>query len=99
VAEKIPAAEKEKLVVYKFASTRFIHYFGRPVPEIKTKSEVDKLYNEGWWVVAFGIYLDELLQNKHFEIVYMEEEAERHKGGIVYGALLHKSAKLVEDNM
>jgi 4-amino-4-deoxy-L-arabinose transferase-like glycosyltransferase len=99
VVEKIPATEKEKLVAYKSASTRFIHYFGRPVPEIKTKSEVDKLYNEGWWVVAFGIYLDELLQNEHFEIVYMEEEAERHKGNIVYGALLHKSAKPTEDNM
>jgi len=99
VAEKIPAAEKEKLVAYKSASTRFIHYFGRPVPEIKTEPEVDKLYNEGWWVVAFGIHLDELLKNGHFEIVYMEEEAERHKGNIVYGALLHKSVKPLEDDM
>ncbi len=99
VVAKIPAVEKEKLVVYKSASKRFIHYFGRPVPEIETKSEVDKLYNEGWWVVAFGIPLDELLQNGHFEIVYMEEEAERQKGNVVYGALLHKSAKPVEGNM
>jgi 4-amino-4-deoxy-L-arabinose transferase-like glycosyltransferase len=99
VVEKVPVAEKEKLIAYKSASTRFIHYFGRPVPEIKTKSEVDKLYNEGWWVVAFGKYLDELLQNEQFEIVYTQKEAERHKGNIVYGALFHKSAKPVEDNM
>jgi 4-amino-4-deoxy-L-arabinose transferase-like glycosyltransferase len=99
VVEKIPAAEKEKLVAYKSASTRFIHYFGRPVPEIKTKSEVGKLYNEGWWVVAFGMPLDELLQNGHFEIVYMEEEAERHKGNIVYGALLHKSGAAAKGHM
>jgi 4-amino-4-deoxy-L-arabinose transferase-like glycosyltransferase len=92
VAEKVPAAEKEKLVAYKSASTRFIHYFGRPVPEIKTKSEADELYNQGWWVVAFGKYLDELLQDERFEIVYMRENAERHKGKPVGGALLHKSA-------
>jgi 4-amino-4-deoxy-L-arabinose transferase-like glycosyltransferase len=90
VVEKVPASEK--LIAYKSASTRFIHYFGRRVPEIKTKSEVDKLYNEGWWVVAFGKYLDELLQNGRFEIVYVQENAERHKGKTVGGALLHKSA-------
>jgi 4-amino-4-deoxy-L-arabinose transferase-like glycosyltransferase len=90
VVEKVPASEK--LIAYKSASTRFIHYFGRQVPEIKTESEVDKLYNEGWWVVAFGRYLDELLQNGRFEIVYMQENAERHKGNVVGGALLHKSA-------
>jgi hypothetical protein len=29
----------------------------------------------------------------------MEEEAERQKGNVVYGALLHKSVKPVEGNM
>ena len=94
VVEKVPASEK--LIAYKSASTRFIHYFGRRVPEIKTKSEAYRLYSEGCWVVAFGKYLDELLQNGRFEIVYMQENAERHKGNIVGGALLHKSAKPVE---
>jgi 4-amino-4-deoxy-L-arabinose transferase-like glycosyltransferase len=92
VVEKVPPAEKEKLVAYKSVSTRFIHYFGRPVPEIKTKSEVDELYNQGCWVVAFGKYFDELLQNGQFEIVYMQQNAERHKGKPVDGALFHKSA-------
>ena len=97
VVEKVPASEK--LIAYKSASTRFIHYFGRRVPEITTESETYRLYNEGWWVVAFGKYLDELLQSEQFEIVYTQKEAERHKGNIVYGALLHKSVKPVEDNM
>ena len=96
VVEKVPASEK--LIAYKSASTRFIHYFGRRVPEIKTESETYRLYSEGWWVVAFGKYLDELLQNGRFEIVYTQKEAERHKGNIVGGALLHKSAKPVENN-
>jgi len=90
VVEKVPTSEK--LIAYKSASTRFIHYFGRRVPEIVTKSEVYRLYSEGWWVVAFGRYLDELLQNGQFEIVYMQDNAERHKGKAVDGALLHKSA-------
>lgn len=91
VVEKVPAAEKDKLVAYKSASTRFIHYFGRPVPEIKTKSEIDELYSQGCWIVAFGKYLDELLQNGQLEIVYMQENAERHKGKPVDGVLFHKS--------
>jgi 4-amino-4-deoxy-L-arabinose transferase-like glycosyltransferase len=96
VVEKVPVSEK--LIAYKSASTRFIHYFGRRVPEITTESETYRLYNEGWWVVAFGRYLDELLQNGQFEIVYKQENAERHKGNVVGGALLHKSVKPVENN-
>jgi len=42
--------------------------------------------------VAFGSYLDELLENESFEIVYKQEKAERHKQKVVAGALLHKSA-------
>jgi 4-amino-4-deoxy-L-arabinose transferase-like glycosyltransferase len=114
VAEKVPASEK--LVAYKSASTRFIHYFGRCVPEITTESETYRLYNEGWWVVAFGKYLDELqfkiwlrqlfllcnldelLQNGQFEIVYIQDNAERHKGKVVGGALLHKSTTVAKDH-
>jgi 4-amino-4-deoxy-L-arabinose transferase-like glycosyltransferase len=93
VAEKVPPSDK--LIAYKSASTRFIHYFGRRVPEIETKSEVYNLYEQGCWVVAFGNYLDELLNNdENFEVVYTQENAERHKGDIVMGALLHKSARV-----
>ncbi|MDD5327240.1 MAG: glycosyltransferase family 39 protein [Phycisphaerae bacterium] len=109
VVEKVSAAERrdlaeggpasEKLIAYKSASMRFIHYFGKRVPEIATEPETYKLYNEGCWVVAFGKYLDELIEKDKFEIVYIEEQAERHKGNVVYGALLHKSARPAEDNM
>jgi 4-amino-4-deoxy-L-arabinose transferase-like glycosyltransferase len=97
VVEKVPPSEN--LVAYKSASTRFVHYFGRRVPEIATESETYKLYSKGCWVVAFGKYLDELLKSRQFEVVYMQEEAERHKGEIVYGALLHKPVKPVEGKM
>jgi len=96
VVEKVPTSEK--LIAYKSASTRFIHYFGRRVPEIETKSETYGLYSEGCWVVAFGRYLEELLPNGDFEIVYMQDDAERHKSKVVSGALLHKSATTVKDN-
>jgi len=97
VVEKVPTSEK--LIAYKSASTRFIHYFGGRVPEIETKSETYRLYSEGCWVVAFGRYLDELLQNGGFEIVYIQKNAERHKGNIVGGALLHKSAMAAEGHI
>lgn len=90
VAQKVP--HSDKLMAYKSASARFVHYFGRPVPNIQTKSEVYELYEKGGWVVAFGIYLDELLDNSDFEIVYEQENAERHRQEIVGGALLHKSS-------
>jgi 4-amino-4-deoxy-L-arabinose transferase-like glycosyltransferase len=38
VAQKVPPSDK--LIAYKSASARFVHYFGRPVPNIQTKSEV-----------------------------------------------------------
>ena len=89
-SQKVPTSDK--LIAYKSATTRFIYYFGRVVPKIGTKSEVYESYEKGWWVVAFGTYLDELLEdNKDLEIVYMEEKAEWHRSTIVSGALLHKS--------
>lgn len=87
--------QSEKLVAYKTASLRFIHYFGRRVPEIEAKSEVDKLYDKGWWVAAFGRHLGELLDKGDLEIVYIQENAERHRRDVVGGMLFHKSAAAV----
>lgn len=97
VAGKVPASGK--LIAYKSATMRFIYYFGRVVPKIETKSEVYKLYHKGRWVVAFGKHLDELLDNEHLEIVYRQENAEWHGQNIVAGALLHKSAANVKDEL
>ena len=97
VAQKVPASDK--LIAYKSASTRFVHYSGRQVPKIGTKSEVYELYRKGSWVVAFGIYLDELLGNGDFEIVYEQEKAERHRQEVVGGALLHRSGSNSKDKI
>ena len=91
VAQKVPASDK--LIAYKSASARFVHYSGRQVPKIQAKSEVYELYEKGSWVVAFGIYLDELLENGDFEIAYRQEKAERHGQEVVGGALLHRSGR------
>lgn len=88
VADNVPPSDN--LIAYKSASTRFIHYSGRRIPEIQSKSEVYELYKQGSWVVAFGKYLDELLEGNSFDVVYIKENAERHKGQIVSGALMHE---------
>jgi len=97
VAQIVPTSDK--LIAYKSASARFIHYFGRRVPKIEAKPEAYKLYRKGWWVVAFGTYLEELLDNGDFEIVYVQENAERHGSNVVGGALLHKSGDGSEDRI
>jgi hypothetical protein len=89
VAKKVP--DSENLVAYKSVPAVFVHYFGRRVPRIEEESEVRRLYDEERWVVAFGEYLDELLQNGQFGIVYIQEDTDGEKGKSVSGALLHKS--------
>jgi 4-amino-4-deoxy-L-arabinose transferase-like glycosyltransferase len=96
VVQKVPASDN--LIAYKSASSRFIHYFGKRVPVIGTQSEVDELYGKGWWVVAFGQYLEELLDENSFEVVYKTEDAERHGQKVVSGALLHKSSSSSQEN-
>ncbi|MDH4241168.1 MAG: glycosyltransferase family 39 protein, partial [Phycisphaerae bacterium] len=97
VARKVPPSDN--LIAYKSASTRFIHYSGRRVPEIQSKSEVYELYKQGAWVVAFGKYLDELLEGNSFDIVYLQENAERHKEKVVGGALMHTPGGDNEDKI
>lgn len=96
VAQKVPASDK--LIAYKSASARFVHYSGRQVPKIQEKSEVDEVYDKGSWIVAFGIYLDELLENGDYKIVYRQEQAERHRQEVVAGALMHRSGSDSKEN-
>lgn len=49
--------------------------------------------------MAFGQYLDELLDENSFEIVYKTEDAERHRQEVVSGALLHISGAGSEDRI
>ena len=97
VAQIVPTSDK--LFAYKSASSMFVHYFGRRVPVIGTQSEVDKLYRKGWWIVAFGQPLEELLKENPYEVVYKQENAERHSSNVVSGALLHISGGGSEDKI
>ena len=96
VAQTVPPTEK--LVAYRSVSARFIHYFGRIVLEVQTESEVDRFYQQGCWVVAFGKNLDELLETGRFELVYMEQGVERHKSNPVPGGLFHKQSPMVRSS-
>jgi len=97
VAGNVPPSDN--LIAYKSASEKFIHYFGRRVPELQTKPEVYEQYKQGCWVVAFGDYLDELLENNSFDIIYRQENAERHEGKMVSGALMHKNGAGTADKI
>jgi 4-amino-4-deoxy-L-arabinose transferase-like glycosyltransferase len=90
VAKIVPV--QDKLVAYSGISTRFVHYFGRPVAEIQSRDQVSQLYEQNFWIVAFGKDLDELLGDSHFELVYRQEPAEWHGQDAVAGGLFHKSA-------
>ena len=95
VAKIVPV--QDKLAAYRVLSARFIYYFGRPVTKIQSQDQVSQLYEQNFWIVAFGKDLDELLGDSHFELVYRQEPAEWHGQDAVAGGLFHKSASLIED--
>jgi 4-amino-4-deoxy-L-arabinose transferase-like glycosyltransferase len=90
IAQKVPATDK--LVAYKTVSPRFINYFGRVVPTVKTEPEVDGFYQQNCWIIAFGRNLDALLKAGRFELVYLEEGVERDKQTPVAGGLFHRQS-------
>lgn len=92
VAKIVPV--QEKLVAYRVLSAKFIHYFGRPVAKIQGRDQLDQLYEQNFWIVAFGKDLDELLGDGHFKLVCRKEPAERIGQNDVAGGLFHKN----EDN-
>jgi 4-amino-4-deoxy-L-arabinose transferase-like glycosyltransferase len=90
IAQKVPATDK--LVAYKSVSPRFVNYFGRVVPTVKTESELDGFYQQNCWIIAFGRNLDALLKAGRFELVHMEEGVERDKQTPVAGGLFHRQS-------
>jgi hypothetical protein len=88
MAEKVPASDK--LVIYGTVLPEFVHYFGRAVPEISTQVEVDALYQQGCWIVAYGKKLDELQKDSRFDLVYLSKDAARHRKDIIPGGIFHK---------
>jgi 4-amino-4-deoxy-L-arabinose transferase-like glycosyltransferase len=97
VAQMVPPTDN--VVAYKSVSPRFVHYFGRPVLEIQDSSELDRFYQEGCWIAAFGKDLDELLKTWRFELVYMKQGVERHKSNPVAGGLFHKRYSVVKSGI
>jgi 4-amino-4-deoxy-L-arabinose transferase-like glycosyltransferase len=92
VAKIVPV--QEKLVAYRVLSARLIYYFGRPVTKIQSRDQFNQLYEQNFWIVAFGKDLDELLRDGHFKLVCRKEPAERIGQNDVAGGLFHKN----EDN-
>ena len=95
VAKIVPV--QDKLAAYKVLSARLIYYFGRPVTKIQSRDQSNQLYEQNFWIVAFGKDLDELLEDGRFELVYRREKAERIGQNDVAGGLFHKSAAVIED--
>jgi len=89
VAGKVPALDK--LVAYESVLPEFIYYFGRVVPEISTQTELDRLYQQGCWIVVFGKKLDQLQKDGRFDLVYLSKDAARHRSDIIPAGLFHKT--------
>jgi len=88
---------ESSLIAYKNVSKRFVHYFGRVVPEVEDESLLYRHYEKGDWVVATSDYLNELLQDGGFRMVYYKEKAERQGNADTAGALFNKTAPVIKD--
>jgi 4-amino-4-deoxy-L-arabinose transferase-like glycosyltransferase len=87
MAEKVPASDK--IVVYGTVLPEFVHYFGRVVPEISAQTEIDHLYQQGCWILAYGKKLDQLQKDNRFELVYLSKDAARYRNDIIPAGLFH----------
>ncbi len=91
--------QSDKLVAYKHASTRFVQYFGKVVPEIEDKSVLYNYYEQGNWIVATSGYLEDLAGDTRFREVYhkvidKKGDEKEDTGGILF----HKSTPVVKDD-
>ena len=94
VAQIVP--KSDKLVAYKYISTRFVQYFGKVVPVIEDKSLLYERYRQDDWVVCTFDYLQELAPDERFKKVYYSERAKGKKED-TGGVLFHKSQITGED--
>jgi hypothetical protein len=87
VAQKVPSSES--LVAYRNASSRFVQYYGKVVPEITDIAELQKRYQEGCWILCMS---DNLvgLEKESFKTVYSEEEIDGGRKSDAVGRLFHK---------
>ena len=89
----IEAAEvigSSKAVAYKDVTSRFVHYFGRGIVVVEDVDEIRERYNDGEWVVATGVSIEELAATGDFRVVKRWAEAEIEKDEKIAGAVFHK---------
>lgn len=91
--------QSEKVVAYKHIPIRAVHYFGRAMPVIKDESALYEHYQQGSWVVATGENLKKLTLDKRFRMVYCRQKAIYWRDHFESGALFHKSASFVSDDI
>jgi 4-amino-4-deoxy-L-arabinose transferase-like glycosyltransferase len=89
VAKIVPA--DGKLIAYKEISKKSVYYVGRIIPVITERSLLDEHYEKGDWVIAISDYLEELLRDGGFRIVYYKEDGAYHGHTRAPAALLHKA--------
>jgi 4-amino-4-deoxy-L-arabinose transferase-like glycosyltransferase len=82
VARRVPSSEP-------LASSRFVQYYGKVVPEITDLAELQKRYQEGCWIVCLSDHLADL-KNEPFKTVYSEEEIDTGRNSDSVGRLFHK---------
>jgi 4-amino-4-deoxy-L-arabinose transferase-like glycosyltransferase len=98
IYEKVPMTDN--LVAYRYVSPRAVHYFKRPIEILQDKSLVYQLYQQGDWILATNGDLKELEEDGRFRKAYYNENAEmRGRKENTRGALFHKSAPAVDDDM
>jgi 4-amino-4-deoxy-L-arabinose transferase-like glycosyltransferase len=91
--------QSEKIVAYEHIPLRAVYYFGRVIPVIKDESALYERYQQSSWVVATGKDLKKLTLNKRFRMVYYRQKAEYWWGNFESGALFHKSAPVISDDI
>lgn len=91
--------QNDSLIAYEFVSPKSVQYFGRPILETNDRTVLYEHYERSDWVLATAGHLGKLTQDARFRKVYYTEKAERRKVGDAPGALFHKSAPKVKDEL
>ncbi len=87
--------QSDKLVAYKYISTRFVQYFGEVVPVIMDTSGLYDRYQQGEWVVAVSGYVKDMDKDNRFRRVFYRERKQGLKED-TSGALFHITAPIVK---
>jgi 4-amino-4-deoxy-L-arabinose transferase-like glycosyltransferase len=87
IARRVPASEK--LVSYGMVTSRLVFNYGKSISEIEDFSEIERLYEEGCWIICITMETEKL-RNSGFNIVYSRDRENIKSDG---GILIHKPVK------